>query len=175
MSDIPLSRRVILFLGTISPAIILMGLVAFDLKFWRAWVVVAAGLGLLLAPLRLIHEARTLLAKPYDVQELRLATPDLTGFLLSYLLPLVIINYADLEAAIHWVPIVVAVLLIGFIYSAGNLVHVQPIYFMAFYRIYEVKVAGEWHCVLSRGRLHLGRMDFHQLAEGLLVARRAKN
>lgn len=174
MVHVPFSRRIILFLGTISPAIILFGMVAMDLRSWPGWVVVSVGIGLLTLPLRLIHEARVVASRVYAIDETRHATPDLTGFLLSYLLPLVVINFADLDSLTEWVPVIAIVLLIGVIYSAGNLVHVQPIYFIGSLRVYECKIAGEWHYVLASGRLTIGENRLHELSPGLLVSPKTK-
>lgn len=174
MVHVPISRRIILFLGTISPAIILFGLVAMDPRFWPWWIVVAIGIGLLILPLRLVHEARAVASRVYVINETRHATPDLTGFLLSYLLPLVVINFADLDSLTEWVPVMAIVLLIGVIYSAGNLVHVQPIYFFGSLRVYECKIANEWHYILASGRLTTGENRLHELSPGLLVSPKTK-
>lgn len=133
-----------------------------------AYVLVAVGVVCLLVPLLLFPLARrTIQVTPFHFAESKMATPDLGSFLLAYLLPLLALSLTKSGDLIIFF---LLVLLVGILYTRANLVHVQPIYWVFGWHVYECKKkSGEFCWVLTKETLLPGDHQCRDLGGHVLV------
>lgn len=141
--------RVLLFAGTASPIFVLQGIAVFPQWLGTAITLISVGIVLFFVPLLLFPAVRSRIgASESEFVETKLVTPNLGSFLLAYLLPLLSVA---LSAPAGWLAFIALLTIIVFVYVRGNMIHVQPAYWIFGWHVYEAKlISGEWCTVLTR-------------------------
>jgi len=168
MSAIQWWGRTFLFFGTVSPLLALQGILTLTDKPTLGTPLIAAGVVLFLAPLLLFPVTRKRIqTTPFILEETQAATPNLGAFLLAYLLPILALSLTERTDVLLFL---ILVLLIGILYTRGNLIHVQPIYWITGWHVYECKKrTGEWVWVLTRQTLTPGDYRLRDLGGHVLA------
>lgn len=168
MSSLHTWARVVLYGGTISPLLVLQGIVEITSHPQLAAALIVGGLALLFVPLLLFVIARPIRPTTIAVQESRLSTPDLAAFLLAYLLPILAFDLATAPGvfALGFLLLVMAV-----VYTRGGLIHVQPCFFIFGWHVYECKKSsGEWCWIVTRGLILPGNVRARALGGHVLIS-----
>lgn len=162
MSALTPWARALLFAGTAAPLFILQGISILGDRLTPAVGLIIGGIALFFIPLLLFPLVRRRLGStPRELVETKLITPNLGSFLLAYLLPLLSVALSEPAG---WAAFFLLVLIIAFVYVRGNLVHVQPAYWIFGWHVYEAKLAnGEWCMVLGKSVLKPGEVRMRNL------------
>lgn len=154
--------RVLLFAGTASPIFALQGIAVIGQSLALSITMITLGIALFFVPMLLFPLVRRRIgATENDLVETKLVTPNLGSFLLAYLLPLLSVA---LSAPAGWLAFMLLILIIVFVYVRGNLVHVQPAYWIFGWHVYEAKLGtGEWCTVLAKSYLVPGQRRMRNL------------
>lgn len=154
--------RALLFAGTASPVFVLQGIGLIQPTIKLAVALIVLGVMLFFVPLLLFPLAQARVGRSREtVVETKLATPNLGSFLLAYLLPLLSVA---LSVPAGWLAFVVLILIIVFVYVRGNLIHVQPAYWIFGWNAYDAKLeSGEWCTILTKSYLVPGLLQTRNL------------
>ena len=176
MSILSLKFRLFLFCGSISPLLILQGLqewnehveipfINYNLRVFIPLILI--GSIFLFFPLLLIHVTKPIKPITYKLIETRLTTPNLTALLLAYLIPVLgfsILVFQD------FVALVLLIIFFGVVFTRAGLVHLQPIYLLVGWQIYEVKrESGEGCWVLTKSQLIPGDCKAVDLGSHIMI------
>lgn len=105
---------------------------------------------------------------PYQVQEVHDRGTDVAGYVVAYLLPLVI----EAEPTpTRLVAYLVFIAVVGIIYVRSDLVYVNPLLYVLQYRVFEVRTQEATHFLVARTRPlpQSTVLAAHMVGQGLLV------
>lgn len=167
MKNLPLWLRFVLFAGTVSPILVLQGIVESRSGGAIPWVLIAVGASLFFYPLALFWLTGRMPPVTREFAETRYSTPNVASFLLAYLLPILGLSYAN---PAELAALALLVLLIGAVYTRGGLLYVQPIFFLTGWEVYEcMEKDGRWDWVLTRHEVKPGIVTARDLGNHTLV------